>query len=69
MTIKELVNNTYGLPSAKWFVDNCPNKDIKMYDDFILWCGFESHKLKRNKDEIVQELIMLQNKLGRNFNK
>ena len=65
LTIKELVNNTYGLPSAKWFVDNCPNKDIKMYDDFILWCGFESNKIKRSRDEIAQELIMLQDKLSR----
>lgn len=65
LKINELVNNTFGLPSAKWFVDNCPNKDIKSYDEFVLWCGFESNKLKNDKAYIVTKLIALQEKIGR----
>lgn len=61
----ELINNPYGLPSATWFVKNCPNKEVKTYDDFVIWLGCESHKQKRDKEEIAKKLIELEKELNR----
>ena len=35
----ELINNKYGLPNPTWFIKYCPDKNVKTYDDFVLWCG------------------------------
>ena len=64
LKLSELVNNSFGLPSGKWFIDNCPD-DIKSYDEFIEWCGFKSNKLKKDKNFVIEKLIELQNKLHR----
>ena len=40
----ELTNNEYGLPNQGWLIKNCPDKNVKSYDDFVKWCGFESNK-------------------------
>lgn len=69
LTIKELVNNSYGLPSANWFVRNCPDKEINSYDDFILWCGFSSNKLKINDEWVAKQLIYLDKTLNRPIRK
>lgn len=65
LMIKELVNNTYGLPSATWFVDNCPDSKIKSYDDFVTWCGFPSNKLKNDDEWVAKKLIELDKRLNR----
>ena len=62
---KELVNNHYGLPSVKWFVEKCPDKTVKTFNDFVLWCGFDSNVLKKDKDIVVEKLIELEKSLGR----
>jgi len=31
----------YELPSSRWFLDNCPNQDVKTYPAFYKWCGFK----------------------------
>lgn len=56
LTITELKNNRYGLPSAQWLVQNCPDVNVKTFDDFVVWAGFDSNKLKRNKEEIINIL-------------
>ena len=61
----ELLNNSYGLPNPNWFVKNCPDKNIKSYDDFVIWCGFRSNKLTKDKDFVVNTLIKLEKELGR----
>lgn len=61
----ELTNNEYGLPSATWFVNYCPNESVKSYDDFVRWCGFESNKLEKDKDYVSSQLIELEKKLKR----
>ena len=60
----ELMNNTLGLPSPRWFVKYCPNENVKTFTDFVQWCGFETiHRL--TKDEVSEKLLELQNKLNR----
>ena len=61
----ELMNNKYGLPNPTWFVKYCPDKNVKKYDDFVRWCGYESNKLKKEKEDIANTLINLEKELGR----
>lgn len=62
---KDLFNNEFGLPSPNWFVKYCPDKNVKSFNDFILWCGFGSNKLKKDDDLISEKLIELENTLKR----
>ena len=66
---KELFNNSYGLPNPNWFVKYCPDKNVKTYDDFVQWCGYESNKLKKDDEIVGQKLIELEKKLGRHITK
>lgn len=42
LTNRDLVNNKYGIPSARWLVKNCPDEKVKTYDDFINYLGLKS---------------------------
>lgn len=64
LQISELVNNTEGLPSAKWFVDNCPCNTVKTYNDFVRWCGLVVNS-KYDKEYISAKLKELELSLGR----
>lgn len=61
----ELFNNHYGLPNPNWFVKHCPDKSVKTYDDFVKWCGFESNKLEKDRDFVINTLINLEKELDR----
>ena len=61
----ELYNNQYGLPNQGWFIKNCPDKNVKCYDDFIKWCGYDSNKLEKDRDTVINTLINLEKELGR----
>lgn len=65
----EFLNNCYGLPSSNWFVKYCPNENVKTYDDFVIWCGYDSNKLKIDDKIVGQKLIELEAKLGRHITK
>jgi hypothetical protein len=66
---KELTNNKYGLPNVSWFIKYCPDDNVKSYDDFISWCGFESNKLKKDDELVAQKLLQLEKDLGRPINR
>ena len=59
----ELNNNQYGLPNQGWFIKNCPDKNVKCYDDFIKWCGYDSNKLEKDRDTVINTLINLEKEL------
>lgn len=61
----ELINNEYGLPNQGWFIKNCPDKTVQTYDGFVRWCGYDSNKLEKDRDFIVNTLINLEKKLQR----
>lgn len=61
----ELINNNYGLPSAKWLIDNCPDKDVLNYTDFVKWCDLSSNKKIYTKEEVTKSLVQLEKKLKR----
>jgi hypothetical protein len=37
----DLLKNNYGLPTANWLIKYCPDKSVKTYDQFLVWCGFK----------------------------
>lgn len=63
--LAELKNNSFGLPSASWFISRCPDKHIRSYSDFISWCGLKPTKKVWSKEEVVLVLSELQEKIGR----
>lgn len=65
----ELFNNSYGLPNPNYFVKYCPDENVKCYDDFVKWCGYDSNKLKNDDKLVGQKLIELEKKLGRHITK
>ena len=65
----ELINNPCGLPNQTWFVKNCPDKNVKTYNDFVKWCGYKSNKLEKDKEEVIKSLIELEKQLGRPITK
>lgn len=65
----ELTNNPYALPSSNWFVKYCPSKEVKSFDDFVIWCGFYSNKSKKDDDFIAQKLIQMEKDLHRPITK
>lgn len=65
-TKAELRNNSFGLPSADWFVKYCPDPSVKSYDQFVLWCGYDSNRIKHwTKDEVSPILLEYERTLGR----
>lgn len=65
LTIQELMNNHYALPSAGWFVKYCPDKNVDTYDKFVKYCGYESNILKLDYEYVAKSLINLEKELNR----
>ena len=65
LTTDELINNIYGLPSASWLVKHCPDVEVKTYSDFVSWLGYKSNELKRDKEDVINKLKKLEEKLNR----
>lgn len=65
----DLSKESCSLPSANWFVKYCPEKTVNNYDDFVKWCGFDSNKLKKDKDKVIESILLLDKKLDRPIKK
>ena len=52
-------------PSSGWFVQHCKDESVKTFDEFVLWCGFDSNKLKNDDEDVALKLKELEIKLGR----
>ena len=61
---QDLTGNKYGLPTANWLVNNCPDKTIKTYDQFIAWCGFKPYA-NVPKNIAINIILEMQSKLNR----
>jgi len=61
---QDLTRNKYGLPTANWLVNNCPDKNIETYNQFLVWCGFRPHT-NIPKDMAVKIIYEMQSKLDR----
>lgn len=58
------VDKNKNLPSMNWLVKNCPNENVKTYNDFIIWCGFIPHK-NISKEVATNIIFQMQSKLNR----
>lgn len=63
ITSSELVNNPFGLPSAKWFIERCPNSNVRNFASFVRWCGLIP-KIQ-DKEHVSKKLIEYEKELGR----
>ena len=48
----------FNLPDARWYVDNCPDENIKSWSDFVNWCGFHTRGVKLPKEKAKNQNIL-----------
>lgn len=60
----QLTKNPYGLPTANWFIFNCPDKNVKTYNQFLSYCGFRPH-ISIPKNIAIDIIYKMQSKLDR----
>ena len=65
LTSEDLINNRYGLPSANWLVEHCPDSTVNSYGDFIQYCGLKQRKIIWNKDAVADILLKYEKNIGR----
>jgi len=58
----------YNLPDARWFVVNCPDKNVTSWAEFIDWCGFVAKGKLPSKGKMINLIYKMQSKLGKTFN-
>lgn len=61
---RELFYNEYSLPSSRWFITHCPDKNVINFNQFIEWCGFKPNYLM-SKDKTIEIILNMQSKLDR----
>ena len=64
ITHKSFIKNPYNIPSYRWLLENCPNKNIKTWNEFIEWCGFVPYQAV-SKEMAIKSIYELQNRLNR----
>lgn len=64
ITVSELKNNKWNLPSSRWFVTNCPNKNVKNYNEFLEWIGLIP-KYNLSKSKAIEVILRMQSRLER----
>lgn len=64
LTHRELTNNAYKLPDARWLVANCPDKKVKNFNHFIEWCGFLP-RYEVSKEMATKLILEKQKAVGR----
>ncbi len=62
-TKHDMKYNTYNLPIMEWFIDNCPNKNIKTKEDFLEYAGVENVYI--TKEETVRRIYKMAEYLNR----
>lgn len=55
----------YNLPDARWFVVNCPDKNVTSWAEFIDWCGFVAKGKLPSKGKMINLIYKMQSELGR----
>lgn len=60
----ELINNNYNLPDSRWFINHCPDKNVKNYNQFLEYVGFKP-RYNISKELAIKMILELQDKLNR----
>lgn len=61
---KEGICEKFNIPNVKWFINNCPDKNVKTYEDFCEWCGFIRPE-NITKEKAIKIIFNMQSKLDR----
>ena len=60
----EFLHNDYQLPDSRWFVNHCPDKNVKNYNQFLEYLGYKPRK-NMSKELATKKVLELQHKLNR----
>ena len=55
----------FDLPDGRWYIKNCPDKNVKKWSDFVDWCGFVVRGKKPTKEKMVALIYRLQEETDR----
>jgi hypothetical protein len=64
----DLTNNNYGLPDGRFFVNHCPDKNVKNYNQFLEWCGLKP-RYDMSKEMAIKIIFEMQERLNRPLTK
>lgn len=64
LTTSELINNEYGLPTSRWFIENCPDESVKDYNEFINYLGLKPN-YHISKEFTVKQILKKSNEVNR----
>ncbi len=64
LNVADLVNNDYGLPCSQWLIENCPDKHLNDYNDFITYLDLKP-KYNATKEYAISNIYKKYKKLGR----
>lgn len=65
ITHPELRKEPYNLPDARWYINNCPCKDVTRWAEFVDWCGFVANAKPPTKEKATKLIYKMQEKLDR----
>ena len=55
----------FNLPDGRWYINNCPDKSVKTWADFVDWCGFVAKGKTPSKDKMIKLIYKLQSEKDR----
>ena len=58
------VGKIENLPDYRWFIYNCPDKNVKTWKDFVRWCGFFIAGTS-TKEDTIKFIYRMEKELGR----
>jgi hypothetical protein len=64
LTRKDYLHNNLGIPDVRWFINHCPNKDIKNYNQFLEWIGLVPYN-GVSKEMAIKAIYFMSKKLDR----
>lgn len=55
----------FNLPDGRWYINNCQDKSVKTWADFVDWCGFVAKGKTPSKDKMIKLIYKLQSEKDR----
>lgn len=66
LNLYDLIDNDLGLPTSRWFIQNCPNDKVKTYNDFISYLGLKPN-YHISKDHAIKQIMIKYESLNRHI--
>jgi len=62
--VADLIKNRWSLPTSKWYIKYCPDKNVNNYNDFLNFLGF-TNRYNKTKEFVVNFILNTYKKLNR----